>query len=136
MTSAQWALQKAVFATLSGAAPLTALIGSGRIYDDVPRDADFPYVTFGQSQVRDWSTGGEPGHEHIFTLHIWSRENGRREVEEAMGLMEDALHDASLALDGHQLVNLRHEFSESRREIDGETYRGILRYRAVTEPVA
>lgn len=84
--------------------------------------------------MRNWSTGTDDGHEHVFTLQVWSRENGRREVTEAMGLLEDALHDVNLALDGHRLVNLRHEFSESRREIDGETYRGIIRYRAVTEP--
>ncbi|KUO65534.1 MAG: hypothetical protein APF80_13215 [Alphaproteobacteria bacterium BRH_c36] len=134
MTSANWALQKAIFTTLSGAAPLTALIGADRIYDDVPGDAEFPYVTFGQSQLRDWSTGSDGGHEHVFTLNVWSRENGRREVTEAMGLLEAALHDAELTLDGHRLINLRHEFSESRREADGETYRGIIRYRAVTEP--
>ncbi len=134
MASASWALQKAVFAALSGDASLSALIGPGRIYDDVPRDADFPYVTFGQSQVRDWSTGSEVGHEHVFTLLVWSRKNGRREVTEAMGFLETALHEADLVLEGHRVINMRHEFSESRREVDGETYRGVIRYRATTEP--
>lgn len=134
MTSATWALQKAVFTALSGSASLSSLIGAGKIYDDVPRDADFPYLTFGQSQVRDWSTASDTGHEHIFTLHVWSRENGRREVQEVMGVLEEVLHDTELMLDGHRLINLRHEFAESRRELDGDTYRGIIRYRAVTEP--
>ncbi len=134
MASASWALQKAVFAALSGDSALTSVIGSGRIYDDVPRDTEFPYVTFGQSQVRDWSTGTDDGLEHVFTLHVWSRENGKREVHEVMDLLMSALHQAPLALTAHRLVNLRHEFSEARRETDGETYRGLVRYRAVTEP--
>jgi hypothetical protein len=45
-----------------------------------------------------------------------------------------ALHDQALSLAGHRLVNLRHELSEARREPDGDTTHGIVRYRAVTEP--
>jgi Protein of unknown function (DUF3168) len=135
MTSASWALQKAVFAALSADAGLSSLIGVGSIHDDVPRDAGFPYVTFGEAQVRDWSSGDEAGHEHAFALHVWSRHNGRREVQEVMGLLEAILHNAALDLDGHRLVNLRHELSSARREADGETYRGIIRFRAVTEPL-
>jgi hypothetical protein len=44
------------------------------------------------------------------------------------------LHDQPLTLVDHDLVNLRHEFSEARPDPDGDTYRGIVRYRAVTEP--
>jgi len=36
-------------------------------------------------------------------------------------------------LSGHRLINLRHEFSEARRDSDGETFHGIARFRAVTE---
>ncbi|MEQ8825476.1 MAG: DUF3168 domain-containing protein [Filomicrobium sp.] len=136
MPSAGWALQKAVYQTLSSNAGLTATVGAGKVFDDVPRDADYPYVTFGLSQVRDWATGTEEGHEHVFSLHVWSRENGRKEVHEAMQHMEQALHDEALTLEGHQLINLRHEFSEARREPDGETYRGLVRFRATTEPQA
>ncbi len=48
--------------------------------------------------------------------------------------MRAALNDQQLSLDGHRLVNLRHELSEARRDPDGETYHGIARFRAVTEP--
>jgi hypothetical protein len=44
------------------------------------------------------------------------------------------LHDQPLTLVDHDLVNLRHEFSEARPDPDGDTYHGIVRYRAVTEP--
>lgn len=135
MSSASWALQRAVYQTLTADPSLTVAIGSNRIYDDVPRDAAVPYVTFASTQTRDWSSGSEPGSEHIFTLHVWSREAGRRQVHEVMAILQEALHDADLTLDGHRLANLRHEFSEARRESDGETYRGLVRFRAVTEPL-
>jgi hypothetical protein len=134
MPSAAWALQQAIFAALVADAPLVALLGGARIYDDVPQGAAFPYLTFGHSAARDWSTGSHDGDEHIVTLHVWSQANGKRQAHEIMGAIRTALHDKPLALTGHHLINLRHEFSEARRDPDGETTRGIVRFRAVTEP--
>lgn len=131
MASAGWALQKAVYAALSDDAALTALIGSNQVFDDVPRDVAFPYVVFGPAVERDWSVGA---HEHILVLHVWSRHSGRRETVEVMDAVRAALHDRALFLDGHRLINLRHEISEARRDADGETYQGVVRFRAVTEP--
>ena len=73
MPSAAWSLQKAVFAALAADAPLVALLGAARIYDDVPQASDFPYLTFGQSTARDWSTASDDGTEHTITLNIWSQ---------------------------------------------------------------
>ena len=88
----------------------------------------------GQSLARDWSTGTDDGSEHILTLHVWSHAKGRKQAHEITGALRTALHDQPLALSGHRLINLRHEHSEARREPDGETYRGLVRFRATTEP--
>lgn len=133
MPSSSWAVQQAIHARLGGDAALVALLGAARIYDDVPRSPTFPYITHGASTVRDWSTGTDEGHEHIVTLHVWSRGAGRKPVHELLGAIEGALDQQPLALDGHRLINLRHEFSDIRREVDGDTWHGILRLRAVTE---
>ena len=135
MASASFALQKAIYTTLTANAGVIAVLGAARIYDDVPTRSEFPYMTFGQTTERDWSTGTEPGHEHTITLHVWSRGRGRKEADEVMAAVQAALHDAALALTGHRLVNLRHEFSDARRDPDGESFHGISRYRAVTEPL-
>ncbi len=135
MSSAGWSLQKSVFEAVVGDVTVTALLGGPKVYDDVPREADFPYVTFGQSVVRDWSTGTDEGLEHLVSLHVWSRANGRREVQEILEVLHSVLHGQALSVNGHRLINFRHEFSDARREPDGETYHGIIRFRAVTEPV-
>lgn len=135
MARASFAVQKALFATLTANTAVLASLGGPRVYDEVPSRAEFPYITFGQTTERDWSTGTEPGHEHTVTLHVWSRARGRKETDAVMAAAEAALHDAGLTLEGHRLINLRHEFSDARREPDGETYHGIARYRAVTEPL-
>ena len=134
MASSAWELQKSIYAALIADGALTTLLGGAHIYDDVPRGAQLPYVTFGQSTVRDWSTGTDPGHEHLFTMHVWTRVNGERQAHQIMSAIRDRLHDTTLALSGFSLINLRHEFSDSFREPDGETIHGVVRYRAVTEP--
>ena len=133
MPSSSWALQKAIHARLIADTAILALIGGPRIYDDVPRQPAFPYVSYGQSTVRDWSTGTDDAHEHIVTLHVWTRANGRKPAHEISSAIEAAIDQQVLVLDGHRLISLRHEFSDVRREADNETWRGIVRLRAVTE---
>lgn len=133
--NAQTALQKGIFEALVSDTTLISLLGGAHVYDHVPRQTRFPYVTLGTIICRDWSTGTESGFEHFLTIHVWSRAGGHKETQEIVGLIGDALHDALISLTGHALVNLRFDSSEIRRERDGETLHGIMRYRAVTEPL-
>ncbi len=135
METAGWALQRAVHAALIGDADLTRLLGGGHVYDHIPRGSRYPYVTIAQTSERDWSTGDEDGHEHTLTFHVWSDAAGGKQVQAIAAAIRARLHDQTLALAGYRLVNLRHELSETRREADGELMRGLMRFRAVTEPV-
>jgi hypothetical protein len=129
-----WALQRGIYQALAGSSGLTTLLSGARIYDDAPQGAAFPFITLGQSVVRDWSTGTEDGAEHELTLHVWSRVGGKKQVQEIIEAIRGALHDQPLMLADHHLINLRHEFSEARLDPDGDTFHGIVRYRAVTKP--
>jgi Protein of unknown function (DUF3168) len=132
--STGWSLQRGIYQALAGSPALTALLGGVRIYDDPPQDASYPFITLGESALRDWSTGTEDGSEHLLTLHVWSRAGGKKQAHDILEAVKDAMHDKRLALIDHHLVNLRQEFSEVRPDVDGHTYHGIVRYRAVTEP--
>lgn len=132
--SASWALQRSLYQALATSPDLVALLGGVRIYDDAPQAASFPFITIGQSVVRDWSTGTEDGAEHSLTLHVWSRTGSKKQMQAIVEAIRVALHDRPLELQDHFLVNLRHEFSEARLDPDGDTYHGVVRYRAVTEP--
>ena len=133
---ASWSLQRGVYQALAGSVDLTTLLGGIRVYGDAPQAAPYPFITLGQSVVRDWSTGTEDGAEHLLTLHVWSRAGGKKQVHEIIESIRGVLHDKPLTLADHHLVNLRHEFSEARPDPDGDTFHGIVRYRAVTEPLA
>jgi hypothetical protein len=135
MASAGWDLQKSVYTTLQASASLAALLGGKRIYDAVPQDAVFPYVIIDQMQIRDWSTGTEKGFEHVVLLHVWSHHEGKREICEIGDALRGVLDGAELPLDEHRLVNLSHQYSDLKRDDDGKAYHGIVRFRAVTEPL-
>jgi len=135
MASAALDLQRSLYQAIRTSAEITSLLGGAKVYDDVPQRTDFPYITLGQSIVRDWSTGTEAGHEHVVTVHVWSRSAGRKQTHEIMGALQARLHDQTLPLVENHLVNLRHEFSDARREPDGDTYHGVVRFRAVTEAI-
>lgn len=129
-------LQTTIVAALRGDPTLTRLLGGPKIFDRVPERASFPYLTLGRTAVVDWSTGTEDGAEHVLTLHVWARGGSKQATYEIMDEVTRRLHDAALPLEAHRLVNLRLQFAEARQEPDSPTYHGILRFRAVTEPVA
>lgn len=130
--SADLALQKAVHATLAADAALAALVGA-RIYDNPPDDVALPYLTLGESEMRDWSAGEGAGAEHRLAFHAFTRGGGRTQAKAILGAVRAALHDAALTIEGHALVNLRFLDADTRREPDGTTWRGTIRFRAVTE---
>ena len=131
---ADLALQRAIYAHLMVDAPLNALVGA-RIYDAVPGDAGFPYVTLGDAVVTAFDTDEARGAEHRLTFNSWSRAGGRTEAKSILGALNAALAEATLEPEGQKLVNLRFLDAETRREPDGTTWRGTIRFRAVTEPI-
>ncbi len=135
MTDPGWALQKAVYGALTSDADVLAALGGPHIYDHVPRKTARPYVTFARSVLRDWSNGSQLAHEHTLTLRVWAPATGTKKTAAISDAIRTALHDQTLPLDGHRLINLRHEFSEIRRIDDGETLSGTIRFRGVTEPL-
>jgi hypothetical protein len=136
MSSPGWDLQQAVYAALAASETLNLLLGGERIYDATPQAAAFPFLVIDQTQIRDWSTGTEQGAEHVLLLHIWSRNESKQEAYEIADTVRDALDGAALSPDQHHLVNLTHQYSDLKRDEDGKTYHGVIRFRAVTEPLA
>ena len=133
MSSAVIALRKAIRARLVADAALLALLGGAKVYDEAPREAHVPYVTFGDALTRELSTTLYPGLEHFVVLHVWSIQGGAREALEIAERINVLLDDAALTLDTHRLINLRFVALETVREDAGRFIRVALRLRAVTE---
>ncbi len=132
-TPATLDLQSAIVARLRADPDLLAALGGPRIHDGAPRGTDFPYVTLGASGQSDWSDGSTEGGDVSLTLHVWSREGGKKEAWAIAGILMRLLHDEPLALGQHHLVTLRAAFAEVRRDPDGITEHGVVRLEALVE---
>jgi len=106
------------------------------VYDDMPKQAPYPYVVMGEMIGRDWSDKFVPGMEVHSTIHIWSQYAGRKEAAEMGDAILQALSKSPLdlapnfravldELDTHDLII----------DIDGITRHGILRLRYLIEEV-
>ena len=133
MTSPVLSLRAAIRARLVADAALVALLGGPKVHDEPPRAAEPPYVTFADVQARDWSTGGDRGHEQRLGLSVWSRQGGDREALTIADRVATLLDDADLTPAGHRLVNLRVTAQEVARPDRAGLRRVTLRLRAVTE---
>ena len=130
------ALQGAVYQALVNSNELTMKLGGAHIFDDVPNRQSPPYVVFGKSIHRDWSTDIEEGIEHEIALQVWSERNGRKEVLELSHEIVMLLNATDFSLTDHILVNFRHEFTELERERKTGFFKSEITFRAVTEPVS
>src|SRR5690349_18507109 len=95
-------LQKAIYQTLTGDTTLMALVAG--VYDRPPQASAYPYITLGDAEGRDWSTKTASGVEFMGTLHIWSREGGRKQALTIMERVHTLLHDANISVEGQTLV--------------------------------
>jgi hypothetical protein len=125
-TAPAWALQQAVYAKL-----VADGVAGGRVFDAVPKNAAFPYAVLGDGEEAD---NGASTLIHTLTLHLWSRGGGAREIKQLAAAARTSLDGAALALDRQVLIALAFGASDYNRQSDGETWRGALRFRAVTEP--
>lgn len=121
------ACQKALYAALSAdSLPDLALNG---VFDHVPEDTPYPYITLGDALWQDWSTQTTEGSDIAVNLQIYSRKGGRKEALEIMARLYERLHDGALDITGHALVMMRCESAQVDMLEDGLTYRGGLRLR-------
>lgn len=124
-------VQKAVYSALTSDATLMAAITG--VYDFVPEDASYPYVSIGDDTSTDDHNKDDDIEELTLVIHTWDQSEGRLNTKTIMGLVKDVLHRGALTITGHNLVFMYFEFSDTFRDPDGLTYRGVQRFRARIE---
>jgi hypothetical protein len=105
-----------------------------RVYDEIPPEPVFPLVVLGELRSTPADSAGRSALEHGVSVHVWSRGPGREEAALLLAALRSALHDAPLTLPGRRLVLLLAGFCDLFRR-DGRLLHGVLRLRAVTEPL-
>jgi hypothetical protein len=125
------AVQTALYSKLTGAAAVTALVGT-RVYSRAPDEATFPYIAIGEDVAVEWASKTFDGMDISVTIHVWSRYRGNKECLQIMAAVYDALHNVSLTVTGQNHIFTRFEFQTTMGDPDGITYHGIQRFQIIT----
>lgn len=120
--NAEWELQTAIYGNLEASLSVP-------VYDDVPQDADAPYVTIGQATFVEFSTDGRNGFDCTQTVHVWSDYQGTKECKLLQGAVYDSLNRVELAVTGYTVLGPEFEYSEVTNDPNGITRHGIQRFR-------
>jgi hypothetical protein len=133
MTAPIRVIQEAMRLRLQADATVLALLREPKVFADPPKHAAYPHVAFVSAVARENGTSSEDGHAIDLTLGIWCRGKGSGEGLDIADAVTLALAGLPAVLSGHRLVNLLVLSVEPTVLKDGETWRTLMRLRAVTE---
>lgn len=126
-------LQAALVSSLKAVGALPEVV-AGRVYDSVPPDAQFPYVTLGPCQVLPLKAGCIDGAEVYPQIDVWSQAVGYPEAKLIAKAIVAALDDQELAIDGHSAVLFEHQSTIYLREPDGKTSHAAITFHGSITP--
>lgn len=131
--SSSWELQVAVRQRLIAHTPLVALIGE-RVYDNVPAKPQFPYVSFGASDIIPADSHLIPARDESLQIDIWSRLSGQRhEAKKITDMVLSLLRDWTADIGENALVSTMVTLARVVRELDGITAHGLVQITARIE---
>jgi len=121
MRSPELALQEAQFECLKNSL-------SCPVYDAVPNDAPYPFVSLGETTTLDSSAKGESVLKVTSTLHIYSRYAGMKEVKTILNEIYAALTSRKLHLGPEfRIITDKHDGTSNLRD-DEVTRHTVLRW--------
>ena len=120
MSDPSLALQKLIYARLSGDAGVTALVPATSILDRNHRPEQFPSIIIGEGQAIFADNIQDSYHDTAFCdVHIWVSEIGLSTAKAIAGAVKDAIRTGPWSLDGYQAVNVRPVNARYMRDPDG-----------------
>ena len=134
---ADWELQVAIVARLASLDELASLVGDPpRIYQRVPPQPLFPYITIGDGHVADSSVQDLAAEDVWPDIHVWSRAQSRSEGKRIAAIVKAALHERQdlLALAENRCVYLRHQATRQLDDPDGTTWHSVVTFKAGMVP--
>ncbi len=96
------------------------------VYDNVPANATFPYVTFGNITALTAASKDVRFFEYSVTLHVWDRSNGTISVRNIMSDITDDLDNSTLAMTNNAPA-VYFQSATVIKDPDNVTNHGVLR---------
>jgi hypothetical protein len=121
-------LQGAILSALK-ASPAVA---AGRVYDRVPENPVFPYVTIGDGDSVGDDNDCWDATEFTAQVHVWSRAVGYPEVK---GLASDVRSrlTTEFSVSGFKVTNAQHLITRFMRDPDGLTSHAVVELRYLVD---
>lgn len=120
-------LQAALYARLSDELSVP-------VYDAVPMDTPYPYVTIDSEQSTNTSViSGRKRANRFVYLSVWSTYRGQAEVKRINAEIEASLDERPLILSDGRAVSVRVERMSTNRDADGVTFQGSVTVRVITQ---
>ena len=129
-------LQGAIVSVLSADSALQTLIGNPvRLYQQVPPNPTFPYVTIGRSSEDDDSVENLDASEIFPDIDVWSDPPAKDWVEckRICSAIRRALHNTELTLTENRCVQIQHRITRTFTDADNITRHGVVTFHAYTE---
>ena len=130
MTIGQFELQSGIYTVLNSDSTLTNTLGAS-IFDEVPEESTYPFVSLGEETSVDFNTKDLDGGSITVNIDVWSQYKGAKETKQIMDRIHTLLHNGSVSVSGFNLIRLQFEFSDVMRDPDGVTRHGVMRFRAI-----
>lgn len=133
MTWAPQEAQKSFFALLAGDAALVALLGgtlvtNPKVFDTVPDNTPYPYVTLYILPFTDRGNHTLEGLDAEFQVSVWGQERGNKQVQEIQKRIDELIHKQSPCIDGWNIVGLRRTLIDIILLDDNITRQGVQRF--------
>lgn len=103
------------------------------VFDDINADESFPYIVITEGSETRFDTFDRDGKDVTFTLQIFSRYRGYKEVYQILERMNELLNYREITVTGYSTVYLRYENSNIMRDAEGLLRQVNADYRAIVQ---
>ncbi|EJF91680.1 DUF3168 domain-containing protein [Bartonella tamiae] len=104
-----------------------------RIFDQVPEDASFPYISIGSFDITTTPYDCFEIEDVSIQIDVWSRSVGFVEMREISHAVRHCLHNKDFELPNNAAILFIHQISRELRDPDGLTSHAALTFNAVVQ---
>lgn len=126
--TATWApteTQKTIYDLLVNDTDLITLLGEGNVFDNVPQNHPYPYISL---QLKPWSNRANTtwdGLDASLQINVWARVDGDLFVQSVQKRIDELLNNIDICVEGWDVISLRRTLIDIFQDPDGVTLHGV-----------
>jgi len=119
--------QKAIYNLLVNDSALTALIGANKIFDHVPDNQAYPFVTMRTKPSSDRGNHDFEGWTQGLQIDVWHQYGGLGDlkVQQIQKRIDELIHSQDICIEGWNIIVLRRSTVDISDDPDGRTKHGV-----------